>query len=498
MKKFILSIDQGTTSTRAILFDERFNIFESDQLEFKQFFPKDGCVEHNPVEIFETVLKTSKNAIKKAKINAKQISGIGITNQRETIVIWNKDTGEPIYNAIVWQDRRTVNYCKELSKKGLAKKIQKITGLVIDAYFSATKIKWILDNIESSKKLLKEDKLLFGTIDTWLLWKLTDGESHFTEATNASRTMLYDIKKNCWSKDLLKIFDIPFSILPEVKNSSDDFGFTTIFGEKIPIGGVAGDQQAAAIGQACFSPGSIKSTYGTGCFMLMNIGDKIKISKNNLLTTIAYRIEGKTTYALEGSIFIAGAAIQWLRDSLKIIEKAEDTEDLYNQGDKTQQIYFVPAFVGLGAPYWDGEARGAIFGMTRNTGIADFVKAAIDSVAYQTKDLVIAMERDSGISIKQIKVDGGMVKNEKFLQFLSNILLSLCDRPKIIETTALGAAYLAGLSSGLIKNTNEIKKKWQSEKIFKPKLHKKEVKYLYNGWLKAVKKIKVKKNRNKN
>ena len=498
MKKFILSIDQGTTSTRAILFDERFNIFTSDQLEFKQLFPKDGCVEHNPVEIFETVLKTSKNAIKKANISAKQISGIGITNQRETVVIWNKDTGEPIYNAIVWQDRRTVNYCKELSKKGLAKKIQKITGLVIDAYFSATKIKWILDNIESSKKLLKEDKLLFGTIDTWLLWKLTDGESHFTEATNASRTMLYDIKKNCWSKELLKIFDIPLSILPEVKNSSDDFGFTTIFGEKIPIGGVAGDQQAAAIGQACFNPGSIKSTYGTGCFMLMNIGDKIKISKNNLLTTIAYRIEGKTTYALEGSIFIAGAAIQWLRDSLKIIEKAEDTEDLYNQGDKTQQIYFVPAFVGLGAPYWDGEARGAIFGMTRNTGIADFVKAAIDSVAYQTKDLVIAMERDSGISIKQIKVDGGMVKNEKFLQFLSNILLSLCDRPKIIETTALGAAYLAGLSSGLIKNTNEIKKKWQSEKIFKPKLHKKEVKYLYNGWLKAVKKIKVKKNRNKN
>ena len=496
MKKFILSIDQGTTSTRAILFDERFNIFESDQLEFKQLFPKDGCVEHNPVEIFETVLKTSKNAIKKAKISAKQISGIGITNQRETVVIWNKDTGEPIYNAIVWQDRRTVNYCKELSKKGLAKKIQKITGLVIDAYFSATKIKWILDNIESSKKLLKEDKLLFGTIDTWLLWKLTDGKSHFTEATNASRTMLYDIKKNCWSKDLLKIFDIPLSILPEVKNSSDDFGFTTIFGEKIPIGGVAGDQQAAAIGQACFNPGSIKSTYGTGCFMLMNIGDKIKISKNNLLTTIAYRIEGKTTYALEGSIFIAGAAIQWLRDSLKIIKKAEDTEDLYNQGDKTQQIYFVPAFVGLGAPYWDGEARGAIFGMTRNTGIADFAKAAIDSVAYQTKDLVLAMEKDSGLSIKQIKVDGGMVKNEKFLQFLSNILLSLCDRPKIIETTALGAAYLAGLSSGLIKNTDEIKKKWQSEKIFKPKLHKKEVKYLYNGWLKAVKKIKVKKNRN--
>jgi len=496
VEKYILSIDQGTTSTRSIIFNDAFEIKSSDQIEFKQYFPKDGCVEHNPNEIFETVLKTSKKALQISGIKSNQIAGIGITNQRETVVVWNKETGEPIYNAIVWQDRRTVNYCKELIKDGLGKKIQKITGLVIDAYFSATKLKWILDNIESSKKLLKENKLLFGTIDTWLLWKLTEGRSHFTEATNASRTMLYDIKKNSWSKELLKLFNVPISILPEVKDSSDDFGYTTLFGGKINIGGIAGDQQAATIGQACFSPGSIKSTYGTGCFMIMNIGEKIKISKNNLLTTIAYRLDGKTTYALEGSIFIAGAAIQWLRDSLKIINKAEETESLYNQNDKSQQIYFVPAFVGLGAPYWDGEARGAIFGMTRNTGIADFAKAAIDSVAYQTKDLIIAMEKDSGISIKQLKVDGGMVRNEKFLQFLSNILLTVCDRPKIIETTALGAAYLSGLSAGLIKNTQDIKKKWQSEKIFKPKLHKKEVKYLYEGWKKAVKKIIINKNRN--
>ena len=494
MEKYVLSIDQGTTSTRSIIFDKNFNIVSSDQKEFKQFFPKDGCVEHDPNEIFNTVLKTSKKAIEKSGIKSNQIECIGITNQRETVVIWDKKTGKPIYNAIVWQDRRTVNYCKDLIKKGYLKKIQKITGLVVDSYFSATKIKWVLNNIQSSKELLKEDRLLFGTIDTWLLWNLTEGRSYFTDATNASRTMLYDIKKNCWSKELLKIFEIPISILPEVKDSSYNFGFTTLLGSKINIGGIAGDQQAATIGQACFLPGSIKSTYGTGCFMIMNIGSKMKISKNNLLTTIAYKINGKTTYALEGSIFIAGAAIQWLRDSLKIINKAEETESLYKKYDRSQEVYFVPAFVGLGAPYWDGEARGAIFGMTRNTGVAEFVKAAIDSVAYQTKDLIVSMEKDSGLKINQIKVDGGMVKNEEFLQFLSNILMLKCDRPRIIETTALGAAYLAGISSGIIKNTEQISKKWQSEKIFKPKLHKKEVKYLYQGWLKAVKKTIVKKN----
>ncbi len=494
MQKFILSIDQGTTSTRSIIFNDNFEIVSSDQLEFKQYFPKDGCVEHDPQEIFNTVLQTAQNVIKKAKINSSQILSIGITNQRETVVIWDKQTGKPIYRAIVWQDRRTVNYCKDLTRKGFSKKIQKITGLVIDSYFSATKIKWILDNIESSKKLLKENRLLFGTIDTWLLWKLTEGRSFFTEATNASRTMLYDIKKNCWSKELLKLFNISHKILPDVKDSADDFGHTTLFGDKIKIGGMAGDQQAATIGQACFKPGSIKSTYGTGCFMIMNIGQKLKISKNNLLTTIAYKINNKTTYALEGSIFIAGAAVQWLRDSLKVIKTAQETESFYSKSDQSQKIYFVPAFVGLGAPYWDGEARGAIFGMTRNTGIAEFVKAAIDSVAYQTKDLVIAMQKDSGVPIKQLKVDGGMVANEDFLQFLSNILILNCDRPKITETTALGAAYLAGLSSGFIKNTEEIAKKWQSDKIFKPKLHKKEVKYLYQGWLKAVKKTTTKKN----
>ena len=378
MNKYILSIDQGTTSTRSIIFNNKFEIVTYDQLELEQYFPKDGCVEHDPNEIFESVLSTAKNAIKKANISPNDISGIGITNQRETTVLWNKDTGEPVYKAIVWQDRRTVNYCKDLQKKGFTKKIQKITGLVIDSYFSATKIKWIIDNIESSKKLLKEDKLLFGTIDTWILWKLTEGRSHFTEATNASRTMLYDINKNSWSKSLLEIFNIPLTILPRVKDSVDEFGYTTLFGSKIKIGGIAGDQQAATIGQACFEPGSIKSTYGTGCFMIMNIGKDIRISKNNLLTTIAYRINGETTYALEGSIFIAGAAIQWLRDSLKIINNAEETEDLYKKNDKSQQVYLVPAFVGLGAPYWDGEARGAIFGMTRNTGVSELVKSAVD------------------------------------------------------------------------------------------------------------------------
>ena len=497
MSNYTLSIDQGTSSTRSIIFDKNFKIISTSILEFNQIFPSDGYVEHKPEEIFETVLKTAQIAIARANITFKNIVGIGIANQRETTVLWNKETGKPIYNAIVWQDRRTVSYCKSLVKKGLTKKIQSITGLVIDAYFSATKVKWILDNIKAADQLLKEDKLLFGTIDTWVLWKLTEGRSHLTEATNASRTMLYDIKKNTWSDELLKLFNIPKKILPEVRDSADKFGYTSLLGGKITIGGIAGDQQAATIGQACFEEGSIKSTYGTGCFMLMNTGNKFKISKNNLLSTIAYRLNGQTCYALEGSIFIAGAAVQWLRDSLKMIRSAEETEDLYTQNDKSTQIYLVPAFVGLGAPYWDGEARGAIFGMTRNTGIADFVKATIDSIAYQTKDLIVAMEKDSGFKISNIKVDGGMVRNEQFLQFLSNILISKCDRPKIIETTALGAAYLSGLTSGLLKDLSEISKKWQSDKVFQPKIHKKEVKYLYQGWLKAVRKTIVKRNTEK-
>ena len=487
MKRYTLAIDQGTTSTRSIIFDKEFQIVSSNQKEIKQFFPKDGCVEHDPIEIWNSVLETSKKAFKEAAISAHDIAGIGITNQRETTVLWNKKTGRPIYNAIVWQDRRTVSYCNKLKTEGYENKIQSVTGLILDSYFSATKIKWIIDNIAISKELIEKDELLFGTIDTWLLWNFTEGKSHFTEATNASRTMIYDINKNIWSNDLLKLFNIPKKILPEVKDSSDDFGYTTIYGGKISIGGIAGDQQAATIGQACFEPGSIKSTYGTGCFMLMNTGKNLKISKNNLLSTIAYRINGKTCYALEGSIFIAGAAIQWLRDILRVISNVNETEELYEKSESDQQIYMVPAFVGLGAPYWEGDARGAIFGLTRNTGVPELVKAAIDSVGYQTKDLVIAMEKDSDLKISQLKVDGGMVKNEKFLQFLSNILITTCDRPVITETTALGSAYLSALQSGIIKDLSEITKNWKCDKKFEPKLHKKEVKYLYSSWLKAVK-----------
>jgi glycerol kinase len=487
MTKYILSIDQGTTSTRAMLFDQNFEIKGTSQIEFKQFFPKDGCVEHDPEDIMNTIYHTVNDVLEKAKITSKEILSIGITNQRETVVMWDKKTGKPVYNAIVWQDRRTAGYCNKLKDQGLSEKIQKITGLIIDSYFSATKIKWLLENINGARERADKGELLFGTIDSWIIWNLTEGKNHVTDATNASRTMIFDIKKNTWSSQLLKLFEIPEHILPEVKNCADDFGITSKFGGEIKIGGVAGDQQAAAIGQACLNAGSVKSTYGTGCFMIMNTGEELKLSKNKLLSTIAYRIENKNYYALEGSIFIAGAAVQWLRDSLKLINTASETDDLYNHADPTQKIYLVPAFTGLGAPYWDGEARGSIFGLTRNTGIPEMVKAAIDSVAYQTKDLLLAMEKDSGLKIKVIRVDGGMVKNESFLQFLSSLLQINVDRPTIIETTALGAAYLAGYQAGVFTSMKEIASKWKSEKVFVQKLHKKEVKYLYNGWLKAIK-----------
>ena len=487
MQKYILSIDQGTTSTRSMIFDNEFKIIGSSQKEFKQFFPKDGCVEHDPLEIMDTVYTTVKEAIENAAIRIDGILSIGIVNQRETVVLWNKKTGKPIYKAIVWQDRRTAGYCNKLKEQGHADDILNITGLIVDSYFSATKIKWLLDNISDARELANKGELLFGTIDTWIIWNLTKGASHVTDATNASRTMIYDIKKNIWSTKLLKLFDIPKAILPEVKDCAAEFGIASLLDKEIKIGGVAGDQQAAAIGQACLNPGSVKSTYGTGCFMIMNTGEDLKISTNKLLSTIAYRIDGKTSYALEGSIFIAGAAVQWLRDSLKIISDAEETNELYNQADPSQKIYLVPAFTGLGAPYWDGEARGSIFGLTRNSGIPEMVKAAIDSVAYQTKDLLLAMEKDSGLKIKVIRVDGGMVKNESFLQFLSSLLQINVDRPTIIETTALGAAYLAGYQVGIFKEMEEISSKWKSEKVFVQKMHKKEVKYLYNGWLKAVK-----------
>jgi glycerol kinase len=487
MQKYILSIDQGTTSTRSMVFDSEFKIIGSSQKEFKQFFPKDGCVEHDPLEIMDTVYTTVKETIENASIGIDEILSIGIVNQRETVVLWNKITGKPIYNAIVWQDRRTAGYCNKLKEQGHADDILNITGLIVDSYFSATKIKWLLDNISEARELANKGELLFGTIDTWIIWNLTNGKNHVTDATNASRTMIYDIKKNVWSTKLLKLFDIPEDILPEVKDCADDFGLASLFDKEIKIGGVAGDQQAAAIGQACLSPGSVKSTYGTGCFMIMNTGEDLKVSTNKLLSTIAYRIDGKTSYALEGSIFIAGAAVQWLRDSLKIISDAQETNDLYNQADTTQKIYLVPAFSGLGAPYWDGEARGSMFGLTRNTGIPEMVKAAIDSVAYQTKDLLLAMEKDSGMKINVIRVDGGMVNNESFVQFLSSLLLTNVDRPTIIETTSLGAAYLAGYQSKLFRSLSDIDSKWKSERVFEPKIHKKEVKYLYNGWLKAVK-----------
>ena len=487
MQKYILSIDQGTTSTRSMVFDSEFKIIGSSQKEFKQFFPKDGCVEHDPVEIMDTVYTTVKETIENASIGIDEILSIGIVNQRETVVLWNKITGKPIYNAIVWQDRRTAGYCNKLKEQGHADDILNITGLIVDSYFSATKIKWLLDNISEARELANKGELLFGTIDTWIIWNLTNGKNHVTDATNASRTMIYDIKKNVWSTKLLKLFDIPEDILPEVKDCADDFGLASLFDKEIKIGGVAGDQQAAAIGQACLSPGSVKSTYGTGCFMIMNTGEDLKVSTNKLLSTIAYRIDGKTSYALEGSIFIAGAAVQWLRDSLKIISDAQETNDLYNRADTTQKIYLVPAFSGLGAPYWDGEARGSMFGLTRNTGIPEMVKAAIDSVAYQTKDLLLAMEKDSGMKINVIRVDGGMVNNESFVQFLSSLLLTNVDRPTIIETTSLGAAYLAGYQSKLFRSLSDIDSKWKSERVFEPKIHKKEVKYLYNGWLKAVK-----------
>ena len=487
MQKYILSIDQGTTSTRSMVFDNEFKIIGSSQKEFKQFFPKDGCVEHDPLEIMDTVYTTVKETLENASIGIDEILSIGIVNQRETVVLWNKITGKPIYNAIVWQDRRTAGYCNKLKEQGHADDILNITGLIVDSYFSATKIKWLLDNISEARELANKGELLFGTIDTWIIWNLTNGKNHVTDATNASRTMIYDIKKNVWSTKLLKLFDIPEDILPEVKDCADDFGLASLFDKEIKIGGVAGDQQAAAIGQACLSPGSVKSTYGTGCFMIMNTGEDLKVSSNKLLSTIAYRIDGKTSYALEGSIFIAGAAVQWLRDSLKIISDAQETNDLYNQADTTQKIYLVPAFSGLGAPYWDGEARGSMFGLTRNTGIPEMVKAAIDSVAYQTKDLLLAMEKDSGMKINVIRVDGGMVNNESFVQFLSSLLLTNVDRPTIIETTSLGAAYLAGYQSKLFRSLSDIDSKWKSERVFEPKIHKKEVKYLYNGWLKAVK-----------
>ncbi len=486
MKKFLLSIDQGTTSSRVILYDKKFNVIDALQKEFRQYFPKNGWVEHDALEIWKDVKLLISKIIKKNKIKSSNIISIGIANQRETTVLWNKETGKPVYKAIVWQDRRTADFCKFLRKKKYDKKIQKITGLIIDPYFSATKIKWIIENNLQAKKLLKQNKLLFGTIDTWLLWNLTEKKSHLTDITNASRTMLYDPKKEIWSKDLLKIFNIHSKILPKVTPNTFNFGETKLFGKKINIGGMVGDQQSATIGQACLKEGQCKSTYGTGCFLLMNIGNRFKLSKNKLLTTVAYKIGDKKMYCFEGSIFVAGSAIQWLRDKLFMFKNSRETNLLYLNANNNEKVLIIPALTGLGAPHWKPNVRGAIFGITRNTSINEIVKATIDSIAFQTFDLIEGMEKDSNIKINEMRIDGGMVENKCFTQSLSNILQTKIIKPKNIETTALGAAYLAGLSCGLIKNTSEISKLWKYDKVYKPKIKKNFINDKIKKWKKTV------------
>ncbi len=489
MKKFLVAIDQGTTSSRVILFDTKGNIKFVHQQEFKQYFPKNGWVEHDPNEIWKTVLSSLKKIIHKAKKLHGKILSIGITNQRETTVIWDKKNGKPVYNAIVWQDRRTQELCNSLKKNKFEEKIRKKTGLFIDPYFSATKIKWILDNVKKSKLLLKNNDLLFGTIDTFLIWKLTNGKHHLTETTNASRTMIFNINTNKWDDEILKKLKIPKKILPKVKNSADNFGITNkiVVGKEIPISAVLGDQQAAAVGQACFEKGSIKSTYGTGAFVIMNTGYKKINSKNKLLTTICYTLNGKNTYALEGSIFIAGAGVQWLRDKIKLINNAYETEKIAKSKKNNEGLYLVPAFSGLGAPYWRPDARGLITGLTRNSDWKSLVRAVVESVAYQSFDLFESMKKD-GLKPKIIKADGGMIANNWFSQFLSDIINIKVIRPKILETTALGTAFLAGYQIGEFKSLNEIKFKWKKNRIFKPKLTKSLRNNLLQGWRQAIRK----------
>ena len=489
MKKLLVAIDQGTTSTRAILFDVKGNVKFISQFEFKQYFPKNGWVEHNPNEIWSTTLKALRKVIKKASDLKGNIISLGITNQRETTILWDKKTGKPVYNAIVWQDRRTQTYCEKLKKRKYEKSFRKKTGLFIDPYFSATKIKWILENVKNSKKLLKSNNLLFGTVDTFLIWKLTKGKKHLTEATNASRTMLFNINNNKWDKEILRKLNIPKNILPEVKNSADDFGITNkkIIGKEIPISAVLGDQQAAAVGQACFEKGSIKSTYGTGAFVIMNTGSKKIYSNNKLLTTICYRLNEKNTYALEGSIFIAGAGVQWLRDKVKLINNAYETEKIAKSKKSNDGVYIVPAFSGMGAPYWRPDARGLITGLTRNSDWKNLVRAVVESVAYQSYDLFNSMRKD-GLKPRIIKVDGGMISNNWFSQFLSDIINLNVIRPKVLETTALGVALFAGYQIGEFKSLNQIKLIWKKDRVFSPKLNKSMRNNLLQGWKLAIRK----------
>jgi len=489
VKKLILSIDQGTTSTRSILFDLQGNKIYSSQYEFNQIFPKLGWVEHNPEEIWNITLKTIKQSIKKSKTLKAKIISIGITNQRETTIMWDKNTGKPIYNAIVWQDRRTQKICESLKKRKLENLFRKKTGLFIDPYFSATKIKWIIENVSKAKKLLRNKNLMFGTIDTFLIWRLTNKEKHLTDATNASRTLLFNITTNKWDDELLKKLNIPKSILPEVKNSADFFGTTSkkIIGEEISINAVLGDQQAAAVGQACFEKGSVKSTYGTGAFAIINTGNKKIYSKNKLLTTICYRLKNKNIYALEGSIFIAGAGVQWLRDKMRLINNASETEKIAKSKLSNNGVYVVPAFTGLGAPYWRSDLKGLITGITRDTDSENIIRATLESVAYQSYDLFESMKKD-GCKSKIIKVDGGMVSNNWLSQFLADILNTKVLRPKIEDTTALGVAFFAGYQIGVFKTLEEIKNKWKKDTIFSPKISQKQRNYLLQGWRQAIRK----------
>ena len=488
---YILSIDQGTTSSRALILNELGQILAQKNIEFKQYYPENGWVEHDPVEILKTTTDAIKQVLAELKINAQDVVVAGITNQRETIVAWDKLTGKPIYNAIVWQDRRTENYCNELKEKNLIDTIKSKTGLVIDPYFSATKIKWILENIEEAKECLNKGNLLVGTIDTWLIWNFTKGSEHSTDVTNASRTMLYSIVDDQWDEELLDIFVLPKSILPHVKNSVDDFGKIApdFFGNEIQIGGVAGDQQAASVGQSCFKEGMVKSTYGTGCFLLMNTGDNILNSKSNLLSTVAYNIKGKKSYAIEGSIFNAGTVVQWMRDELEFFNNASEVESLASKS--SNDIHFVPAFTGLGAPYWRSDIRGQISGITRDTSKADIAMAALKSICFQTRDLFECLLNDSNLTREKfiIRVDGGMTSNNMMMQFLSDILQVKIERPVNQESTAIGAAYLAGIYAGIYKDVADVEKLWKTDQIFEPKISIDQAEQFYDGWKKTIERL---------
>lgn len=490
LETFILSIDQGTTSSRAILFNKQGKIVFSAQKEFTQYFPRPGWVEHNANEIWGSVLSVIAEVLSESGIKPEHIASIGITNQRETTVIWDKETGEPIYNAIVWQSRQTSDICEELKTNGFSDLFRSKTGLLIDAYFSGTKVKWILDHVDGARERAMQGRLLFGTIDTWIVWKLSGGRAHVTDYSNASRTLMFNIYDLQWDDELLKILDVPKCMLPEVMPSSQVYAKTVdyhFFGRETPISGIAGDQQAALFGQACFEPGMAKNTYGTGCFMLMNTGNKAVRSENGLLTTIAWGLNGKVEYGLEGSIFVAGSAIQWLRDGLRMFKEAKDSESYAGRVDSTDGVYVVPAFVGLGTPYWDSDVRGAVFGLTRGTTKEHFIRATLESLAYQTKDVLSAMESDSLIQLKTLRVDGGAVKNNLLMQFQSDILNVPVERTKVSETTALGAAYLAGLAVGFWESQEEISKQWEIDRKFIPKMAVDQRDGLYNGWRKAVK-----------